>query len=277
MSEVRAAGWYPDPHDDSSECWWGGTDWTASTRPLNHPPAQATPPPLPVAIALPPPGWYPDPQNAAGEKWFDGAGWTQVTRQRAVQSPPGGDGLPGMPAAALLVDGLVGRPSPHGNRGGVFSSLHGIAFGLILMALSFIVPSGTIAPANMSATATGTVARIQISQGSPPASGSTPNAVTCVPVAEFGVGGKTYSTASGPVGFLPCPWRVGQQVPVAYDPASPASAMVPNQEWARYLPWILAGLGALMTVGSLISFVRSVAALSAGGSLLMRMWRRRKP
>jgi hypothetical protein len=231
MSQAPA-GWYPDPHADNTERSWGGTGWTANTRPMNPASAAASPPPVPASVAA---------------------------------------------GGALLVDGLVGLPSPNGHRRGVFSSLNGIALGLVFVALSFIVPSGTTTPANKSATATGAVTRVQISQGGPPASGSTPTPSTCVPVAEFGVSGKTYTTASGPVGFLPCPWRVGQQVAVAYDPASPAGAMIPNQEWAHYLPWIFAGFGALMTIGSLISFVCSFAELSAGGFLLMRMWRRRKP
>ena len=278
MSEFRAAGWYPDPHDDSSECWWGGTAWTASTRPLNHAPAQATPPPLPGAIALPPPGWYPDPQNAAGEKWFDGAGWTQVTRQRASQRYAGAPGQPvGVPGQPV---GVPGRPRfrwvAYTNipvrTSKISGSVGALLVGLIFLGMGTIFVVSSRAPANMSATATGTVTGIQIHERTS-SSSSTP---TCIPVASFGVGGKTY-TASMRAGSSPCPYAVGQQIAVAYDPASPANAIIPATGIYLYMPWLFAGIGALTTGGSLFSLVRSAARSDAGGSLLVRMWRLRKP
>jgi hypothetical protein len=199
------AGWYPDPQADNTERWWGGTDWTASTRPLNDTPA-APQAPVPAAVALPPAGWYPDPQNAAGEKWFDGADWTQVTRPRADQPPPGGAGLPGTPrlpglpampgllgslssqiqqgardpqgfyrghrqgidtaaAGALIVDGLVGLPTRRGNRSGVFGSLVGIVVGLVFVVVGVFLSSAMKTPANMSATMTGKVTSVTVSHG----------------------------------------------------------------------------------------------------------------
>ena len=48
--EEQAPGWYPDPDAENTERWWGGTDWTANTRPLNGIPAAAPHPPVPGAV-----------------------------------------------------------------------------------------------------------------------------------------------------------------------------------------------------------------------------------
>jgi len=306
------AGWYPNPHDDNSERWWDGTGWAANTQPLIHAPAEAPQPPVPAAAALPGADWYTDPQNPVEERWFDGAVWTQFTRQRAGQLPGGAPGLLGAPGltgllgrglpgsisgqmkqvagdpqgfyrghrqgidtaagGALLVDGLVGLPTPNGNRGGVFKSLTGVFVGLVFVAVGFFTFASMRTPANMSATADGTVTIVHQSQGSSTSTRSGGRSgPTCTPVAGFVVDGKPYTaTASG--GVSPCPWTVGQPVTVAYDPASPASAMIPSKGFTQFLP----GVGALVAVGGLFSVVRSVTELGAGGFLLMRAWRRRK-
>jgi hypothetical protein len=242
MSEAPAAGWYPDPDDDSSERWWGGTEWTANTRPLSQAPGQAPPPPLPMPVALPPAGWYPDPENAAGEKWFDGADWTQATRQR-----PGHQyaGAPGQSA---------GRPGQYaGTSGGPRFSyrssnpLLGLLVGLIFVALGPIIFFTSQTPENMSATTTGTVTSVPIRHST---STRTGGSTLCYAVAEFAVGGKTY-TAKMLEGSWPCPWTVGQQVGVAYDPAAPTDAKIPTTGMMRFLPWIFTVIGALAAGASL--------------------------
>ena len=302
-------GWYPDPQQDNSERWWGGTAWTANTRPLNPAPATAPQPPVPAAGALPPAGWYENPQDDAEEMWFDGAAWTQFTRPRAGQPPAGRPGLPGMPGlfgsiggqlqqgardpggfyrghqqgldtaagGALLIDGLVGLPTRNGNRSGVFGSVVGIFVGLVFVGVGLFLSSSMKTPANMSATITGHVTSVTVSQSTTSSSSRSSRSTsssTCSPVAEFVVDDVPF-TASTSVGVSPCPWSVGQPIAVAYDPTSPALATIPSKGGVTWMPWIFSGAGALVAVVSLFGFIRSVAELGAGGFLLMRMWRRR--
>ena len=280
---VPPAGWYPDPNANDSERWWGGTDWTANTRPLNSTPTQAPPPPVPAAVTLPPAGWYPDPQNPAGEKWFDGASWTQATRQRPAQQYAGAPGqMAGEPGWQA---GVPGRSA--GWQGGArfrwvssgsgpVGSLVGLAVGLVFVAGALFFVFSTSAPANMSASATGTVTSIRVTQPIQSRSTSQSSGPSCFPVAEFAVGGKTYN-ASMSVGLSPCPWTVGQLVAVAYDPTAPTEAMIPATGQTKYLPWLFGGIGVLLAGWSLFSLVRSIAAMRAAGSFLMGMVRRRKP
>ena len=191
MSEAIAAGWYPDPNDKSSERWWGGTDWTANTRLLIQAPAQAPPPPLPAAVALPPAG-------ASGRLRFS---------HRSSN-----------PLVGLLV-------------------------GLVFLGLGPIIVFTSRTPENMSAT-TGTVISVPVRYST--GTSTTRSTPSCTPVAQFVVGGKTYpATMSG--GSWPCPWTVGQQVGVAYDPANPYNAMIPITGITRFLPWIFTVIGALLT------------------------------
>ena len=264
MSDLSAppAGWYPDAEDASAERWWGGTAWTATTRPRNTP-AQAPPSPLPLpaAVTMPPAGWYPDPQNAAGEKWFDGADWTQATRQRPGHQYAGAPGQPA-PSYGQPAGQRVGAPGRSGFRwvsyGGSSSSsgspVVGIVVGLIFVAVGLVFVLSSKAPANMSATATATVTNVNISQSTTSRNGRR-SAPSCTPVAGFTVGGKPY-TASSSVGSSPCPWTVGQPVVVAYDPKSPANAMIPSTGAGQFMPWIVVGIGALAAAGSAYSLVR---------------------
>jgi hypothetical protein len=298
------AGWYPDPQNDNTECWWDGAGWTANARPLNHAPTAAPQPAVPAAGTMPAAGWYTNPQDDAQEMWFDGAAWTQITRPRAGQPPVGGPGLSGLlgslsgqiqqgardpggfyrghrqgidaaAGGALLVDGLVGLPTGRGNRSGVFGSMGGIVIGLVFVAVGLFLSSTMKTPANMTATITGTVTSVNVSHSTTTSSnGSRRDNTACSPVAGFEVGGKTY-TASTQIGTSSCP-PVGQPIVVAYDPASPALNTIPTKGGVSFLPWIFGGAGALVAVASLFSLIRSVAELGAGGFLLVRMWRRRK-
>ena len=264
MSQAPA-GWYPDAHDDSSERWWGGTAWTANTRPLSQAPGQAPPPPVPALFALPPAGWYPDPQNAVGEKWFDGADWTQATRQRpshqyagapghSAGTPGQSAGTPGQSAGAPGQSaGTPGRP-----RFGYRSSnpLVGLLVGLVFLGLGPIIVFTSRTPENMSATTTGTVTSVPVTYSS--SSSTTSSSPTCSPVAQFSVGGMTY-TARMSAGVWPCPWTVGQPIGVAYDPASPTNAMIPTTGILRFMPWIFSVIGALLTGATLRAWWRKKA------------------
>ena len=50
MSEIRSAGWYPDPQVNSSR-WWGGAGLDG--QPLAPGPAAARPPPALAAVKIP--------------------------------------------------------------------------------------------------------------------------------------------------------------------------------------------------------------------------------
>lgn len=71
MSEP-AAGWRPDPLDDSRVRFWDGNEWTDEVRSATQESS------LPSA-----PGWYPDPIDSDRFRWFDGQAWTE-----RVQAPP---------------------------------------------------------------------------------------------------------------------------------------------------------------------------------------------
>jgi hypothetical protein len=261
MSEVPAAGWYPDPQDGSSERWWGGTDWTANTRPLSQAPPPP-PPPLPAAVALPPAGWYPDPENAAGEKWFDGAEWTQATRQRPSHQYAGAPGQPvgvpgqpvGLPRRSRFGWVTYGNPGRSSRTNNPFV---GLLVGLIFMGVGPIIFFTSQTPGNMSATTTGTVTSVPVKYSS--SSSSTSSSPTCTPVAQFAVGGQTY-TARMSAGVWPCPWTVGQPIGVAYDPASPTNAMIPTTGMMRFMPWLFTVIGALAAGLSLRVWWRKRAA-----------------
>lgn len=53
-SSLPPAGWYPDPSNPASERWWGGLEWTESTRPL--PVLVEAPPATAPAYAMSVPG-----------------------------------------------------------------------------------------------------------------------------------------------------------------------------------------------------------------------------
>ena len=259
MSDLNAppAGWFPDADDASTERWWGGTAWTSTTRPQN---TQAQPPPLPVpaAVTMPPAGWYPDPQNPAGEKWFDGSAWTQMTQQapgRQYAGAPGRQyaGAPGQPAGALGQPGFRWVSYGRSGRSTTNNPIVGVIVGLIFMGVAVVMFFTMRTPANMSATVTGTVTNVTVSQGTTSSNGRR-NSPSCSPVAGFVVGGKTY-TVSSSMGASPCPWAVGQAVVVAYDPASPSSAMIQTKGMMRFMPWIFGGIGALAAFGCLFSSV----------------------
>ena len=126
----------------------------------------------------------------------------------------------------------------------------GVLVGLFLLGggTYFVFSSQT--PANMSATATGTVTSVEVSHRR--------RSRLCTPVAAFEVGGKPY-TASTSVGVKPCPWTVGQPIAVMYDPASSTNAIVPSPGSTQVMPLIFIGAGALLTAGSAYRLVRKKA------------------
>ena len=126
--------------------------------------------------------------------------------------------------------------------------LAALIIGVVFVGLGLGVSAALSTPANLSATATGTVARLQFSGASR----------RCSPVAEFVVDGKTYQAFSS-AQDKPCPYEVGQPIAVAYDPASPSSAGIPAIGIGRFVPMIFAVIGAPFLVGSLFSYGRSFA------------------
>ena len=249
------AGWYPDADDFGTERWWGGTAWTSTTRPRSTP-AQAPPVPVPAEVTVPPGGWYPDPQNPAVEKWFDGSAWTQMTRERVGHQYAA---APGQPVSA------PGKWRfrwvwPNSAEARAFKNpLHhpvvGIVVGLLFLAFGLYGGFSSIAPANMSATITGTVTDVNLSEGGTTSRNGRVSPPSCSPVAGFVVGGKQY-TASSSAGVSPCPWALGQPIAVTYDPSSPAKAMIPTEGTARFMPWLVGGMGGLLAAGCSYALVR---------------------
>jgi len=212
------------------------------------PAAEATPPPVPAAVAVQTPDWYPDPQNPAEDRYFDGAVWTPLTRQRGVQPPVCGpsirDDSDEMPGTMLPMKPVV-----------VFKAFLGLTFSLSFL-VTVLALFAMSTPAYMSATTAGTVTSVRISSSS----GARPEVrllskPSCLPVAEFLVGRETYR-ASMPARSWPCSWSAGQQVTIAYNPDHPSQAMILATGWTKYRLWILAGSCALGTGASLVPLVR---------------------
>lgn len=117
-----AAGWYPDPAGGTLERWWGGVEWTETTRPI--PIVQAAP--EPAFAGVPGGGTNPFAVEAA-PSW--GASSTPVTQAQSVGSYHAVQAVAGPPkvSAGWYDQGRIAQAQPTENP----AATRALVFGII--------------------------------------------------------------------------------------------------------------------------------------------------
>jgi hypothetical protein len=246
------AGWHPDPAGSPDERYWDGLAWTNDLRPVAPaapvwaPPAMAASPTYQPAVGAP---VY---QPSIGPTYAPTPSWQQTPEagQPNPYSTPNPYSIPNPfesfangATGQSLIQGAVAVRRVQGVMGGVWLTIFGVVFFTINLVMSGLIDAQSEAPAG-SVTTMGHI--VSLGAGSP-----------CTPIVEYDVAGQTETVRSS-LAISPCPWHVGEQLEVAYDPASPATSGVlttVNQKdtWMR---WLFGGVSGLMIVGGVAIFIR---------------------
>lgn len=227
MSQAEP-GWYPLPNKPGVMGRWTGTGWSGEEQPL--PPTPSSQPILPDAPVGQPIsyGGHPSqPFPVPGQFGPQSGAWTPSsiieTVKREAQNPnsqaTGKQALGG----AMIADGIVGFGE---KRSGIFGAVGTIIFGIVWLLFTTFLLGGLTEGNKLKpgeTTSQGKVIELNVSEST--SKGKTSR--MCSPVVEFTVNGAKH-TASTNGSTSPCPWRVGQDAKVLYDPKSvDASSRVP--------------------------------------------------
>lgn len=155
----------------------------------------------------------------------------------------------------------MGKPAPAGpglvpvraDRGRAGRWLVPLAVGAMFLALGLVVGIATGVPSRMTATAAGSVLSVRSSFSG----GVHQKAPACSPIVVYAVHGRRYVAYSGNSQQSPCPYRVGQQLTVHYDPASPAEGRIGPTVESSLLSLGFVVIGALVLIAVAVPRARS--------------------
>ena len=174
--------------------------------------------------------------------------WNLVSEDDGIDAP-----TQARPTSASNKPVAKGRPAAQAKRK---KGMSGGARGILIGILVILIGAGAIAyltfqtsAAAGQAIANGIVTDLGVSTSA--------GASTCAPVAEFAVGGHSY-TASTSVPVTSCPIQLGQSVSVIYDAAAPTTSgriQIPSP--FGLLVWLIPLTGLVIVIASLIAFMRS--------------------
>jgi hypothetical protein len=295
------AGWYRSPSEDGMLRYWNGTAWTDHRQPV-----PALVPPTPVAQVDPDPmAEYErqfesstdtksmidqlsfvldqrqfDPPSASPRPHYEPASpiasipqgqLASTVLAPAPRSPvpdptvlaptPAPAPAPALvPAIAPVAQDAAERKASADKRKRVLVTVRGMWIGIVIVVIGFVVTglmSANIFSGPGQLKASGIVTSL----------GSTADN-SCTPIARFAVTGRSYTASASAVS--PCPVGLGQSVDIFYSPADPGTDghIVIGSGISQYA-WAIPLLGALLFVGSLVTFIVRAGSI-AGGIALVR-------
>lgn len=159
----------------------------------------------------------------------------------------------------LMLDGFIGIDNPLGGkkRPGIFGSLIGVALGVVFL----FVPSffgGFTGTNAMTATTTATVVSVN--------NGSTSDG-SCSAVVSYMVGNQHYQQQSAFSSSSLCSLTPGSTVTISYNPDQPGSWGYDLKSLNMFM-YLFMGVGALVIVTSLVTFVIRLLSIIFGWKLL---------
>lgn len=218
----------------------------------------------------PPPGFYDDPDHPGRQRWWDGQQWTDVTQ--------GTSGLPDVSTVAggaLIADGVIGFGR---NRQGIFGSLFGIALGIgIAVVFGFILGPSMAAQGSLEepVQAQATIVDVlrTVSEGDRNDSSSS-SSVTCGVTIQYTTEeGQTIESGSSFTSSSLCAYAPGQVVDITYDATQVGNFQGLDSTGdllTRWFPWIFAGVGVVIALSSLWTFLLRATQIGGGLYLIQR-------
>jgi hypothetical protein len=213
------AAWYADPADARNLRYWDGVAWTnhVAPAPVATPQPQLQPQLEPAAYAPAPAaqfaetassiGYQPTSQFSASNYDASSYGMTGLGSSTASGGSNGYNSW----APQTATPSYATQPSARSalaNAAGIGGNIWGIIFGIFcivgaIVAIQIIESANAAAPGSVSVN--GTVSKLDL------------DGEYCSPEVDITVDGEQWIVSSG-LAVKPCPWRLGQTVPVSYVP-----------------------------------------------------------
>lgn len=227
-----------------------------------------------MTTAAPPPGFYDDPHEPGKKRWWDGKAWTDVTESSGLASKIPDLGT--LAGGALVADGIVGFGK---DRQGILGSLFGVIFGIAFaLGISlFFIPqwnaSNTIEnPIDTRATVvsvSGVTTEEENDSGD-----TTVSTAGCRVVIEFvTTDGEVVQTGTTFSSSALCAYRPGQEVAISYDRDNVSRFQGlddTGDTLMTWFPWIFVGMGILIAISSLWTFLLRATQIGGGIYLINR-------
>jgi len=131
-------------------------------------------------------------------------------------------------------------------------SLLVVVFGIVFLFVGIVVHDQTSVPPGAIATARGTVTDLHFV----PNASSHGTDQACDVVARYRVGTASYRVASH-VAIAPCPYAIGSEINVRYDPTAPGDAAIPSGRIGGLAWLVFVGSGILLITLGIMSYLRA--------------------